>query len=465
MSVSSNSLLGTQATGNKSNTLLGVLPGDNGAGNQGGQSFSEVLKGTSISPTPAPAPPARVESKPGAAPTVAAPPKPVPASDSEQASAATGAETPSASAPAAGSNASKVAASKALSDAAAAKLANQAKPVAGGKAGTPSEDLEPTDAVNMKRSRSVKTLPVDAQETPVPGLIPVTSAADQQRPVAPAGAPEAGAAAMQSLASLLPSVAQAVFRQDSRAQPAGAGKLDAKSGVPTSTEERAKVLSAKAQEMAALTNADAPAVAPPPQDLSTLSPEVLRTLVGEKAQSGGTPGFSSVMQATQPAVGAFAAPLNPSVSQVPVPSTAVHLKSELQGPGFAPEMAARLTVLTGQGVQQAELHLNPADMGPVSVRIALDGQDAQVKFHAQHAHTREVLERSLPELAAALRDAGLTLSGGGVFQQPQDARPDGQAQRSNAPGPGRDFGPAVGAGDPAPVTLRRTQVGVLDMYA
>ncbi|HEX2009753.1 MAG TPA: flagellar hook-length control protein FliK, partial [Roseateles sp.] len=69
---------------------------------------------------------------------------------------------------------------------------------------------------------------------------------------------------------------------------------------------------------------------------------------------------------------------------------------------------------------QAELHLNPSEMGPVQVQIVVDGQQAQVSFHSDQAETRAVLERSLPELASALRDSGLTLSGGGVFQQAQD---------------------------------------------
>ncbi len=453
MSVSSNAALGAQATGNKSNTLLAVLSGDNGAGHQAGQSFSQVLKDTSISPlpTPTPAPPNRVEAKSA----------PAPASHPEQASDATGNASPSASTPAAVSNASKALAA----DKAASKLTKEVKPLAGGKAALPGQAIDLIDSADQKTAKSTKTRPEDAQDSSAAGLAPVALAADPQRPVALAGVPEAGAAALQSLASLMPSVAQAVFRPEPRAQTAGAGKLDAKSGVPTSTEARAKALSAKSQELLALTKADAPPVDAPAQDLSALHPDLARPLADDKTQSGSTPGFSSVMQATHAAMGAFAAPLNPSVSQTPVPSTAVHVKSELQGPGFAPEMAARLTVLTGAGVESAELHLNPADMGPVSVKITLDGQDAQVQFHAQHALTREVLERSLPELAAALRDAGLTLSGGGVFQQQQDARPDGQAQRSSAPGPGRDFGAAVGAGDPAPVTLRRTQVGVLDMYA
>ena len=64
----------------------------------------------------------------------------------------------------------------------------------------------------------------------------------------------------------------------------------------------------------------------------------------------------------------------------------------------------------------AELHLNPADMGPVSVQIVMDGTQARVDFGADVAATRQAIEAGLPELASALADAGFTLAGGGVSQ-------------------------------------------------
>ena len=54
-------------------------------------------------------------------------------------------------------------------------------------------------------------------------------------------------------------------------------------------------------------------------------------------------------------------------------------------------------------------------MGPVTVKIVLDGNQARVDFSADMATTRSAIEASLPALAAALHDSGLTLTGGGVF--------------------------------------------------
>jgi flagellar hook-length control protein FliK len=61
-------------------------------------------------------------------------------------------------------------------------------------------------------------------------------------------------------------------------------------------------------------------------------------------------------------------------------------------------------------------------MGPVSVQIQLDGQTAVVHLGAEQAHTRQALEQALPQLASQLSEAGLTLTGGGVFEHTQQGR-------------------------------------------
>lgn len=151
------------------------------------------------------------------------------------------------------------------------------------------------------------------------------------------------------------------------------------------------------------------------------------------------------------------------------------LQSPLHAPGFAPEMAARLSLAATEGVQQAQLHLNPSEMGPVQVQIVLDGQQAQISFVAEQADTRAVLEKSLPELAGALREQGLTLSGGGVFSQQQQAQSgqSGQTDRDGSATGGRwaasslDGTPTddMAAAQQRSATAPRRSRGVLDLFA
>lgn len=153
------------------------------------------------------------------------------------------------------------------------------------------------------------------------------------------------------------------------------------------------------------------------------------------------------------------------------PPAVLSLSPPLHSPEFAPEMAARLSVLTSEGIQRAELHLNPAEMGPVQIQIVVDGQQAQISFMSDQSETRAVLERSLPELASALRDNGLTLSGGGVFQQ-QREREGASSQQGEGSRSGRsregggaetlEAGSPLGSNTPRPPARAR---GAVDLYA
>ena len=134
---------------------------------------------------------------------------------------------------------------------------------------------------------------------------------------------------------------------------------------------------------------------------------------------------------------------------------------------FAPSLAITLGRLARDGVQEARLQLHPAEMGPIDVRIALDGTRARIDFVADVAATRSAIESGLPELASALRESGLTLAGGGVFQQPrrhdaqpQQAAPGTPAGARNA-GSERDSGSAA----PMPAAAARAARGVVDLYA
>ncbi len=142
----------------------------------------------------------------------------------------------------------------------------------------------------------------------------------------------------------------------------------------------------------------------------------------------------------------------------------IALPAALHSPEFAQVLGAQVSVLARDGVQHAELHLNPAEMGPISVHIRIDDTAARVDFHAGAAATREVIERGLPELASALREQGLTLAGGGVFQQPPDPRGHAEREAAGASGQPRRFVSMMGD-TPARTIAIPVPQGRLDVYA
>lgn len=86
---------------------------------------------------------------------------------------------------------------------------------------------------------------------------------------------------------------------------------------------------------------------------------------------------------------------------------------------FASQLGAQLSTFVKDGIEHAKLELHPVELGPVTVQIQIDGNTAQVNLTAEQAPTRAALEDALPQLAGSLREAGLTLTGGGVFEQPR----------------------------------------------
>lgn len=87
------------------------------------------------------------------------------------------------------------------------------------------------------------------------------------------------------------------------------------------------------------------------------------------------------------------------------------------GQALADQVRVWVNTARTDGPMTAELHLNPADMGPIQVKIALEGQSAKVDFAAAAAETRKAIEASLTALSTALSDVGLNLTGGGVSAQ------------------------------------------------
>jgi flagellar hook-length control protein FliK len=150
-----------------------------------------------------------------------------------------------------------------------------------------------------------------------------------------------------------------------------------------------------------------------------------------------------------------------------------------QSPTFAPALGHQIEVWMKGGVQHAEVQLNPQDLGPIRVRIEMDGAQARVQMSADVQSTRDALQQAMPQLSEQLGQVGLSLSGGGVsdqsaFQQSQ-AQAQAQANADGGLGGGRSgtggqgtAGQGGGLEDIAMASAARQQAqrrGLLDMYA
>jgi flagellar hook-length control protein FliK len=240
------------------------------------------------------------------------------------------------------------------------------------------------------------------------------------------------------------------------ARTAGRSPLD---GV-TGAAEAGQAAQAKAADRLAAQAAQADERAARSELLQASSAATQTTQEAPPAAASPTPGapsFAAVLAQALPA-------LPGQADAAATATTRAALHEPLHSAAFAPELGTRVSLMAVDGVQHAELQLNPADMGPVSVQIVVDGSQAQVSFHALQAETRQALEQSLPDLAAALQGQGLTLSGGGVFQQASRDAERGQGEAANPGGTRHTAGGGHETAGASAAPARRT-VGLLDTFA
>lgn len=310
-----------------------------------------------------------------------------------------------------------------------------------------------------------------AKSGPLPaGKSEALSTADEATTDAtPAGQPEADTASRpdaptgvvdllaQLRAIATPSLAAGA---DASAQDAPA---DPAAGAATDPRAQRAVLASAARAAAALT-ADATAGG----SARAEAPDALRSNDDFALRLAAAPAPQTPVQLSEAGTPLVAGTL-PGSTVAHTPGQAPQAQARLPAtPGsaeFGPQLGAQITTFARAGVQHARLQLNPADMGPVSVHIQLGGHNALVHLSAENPQTRQALEQAMPQLASSLREAGLTLTGGGVFQQPHQGRdPAAQAGAAAAPAGTRGAHGEHGEHtDAVAAPLRRR--GVVDLVA
>lgn len=77
---------------------------------------------------------------------------------------------------------------------------------------------------------------------------------------------------------------------------------------------------------------------------------------------------------------------------------------------FSEAFGLQLVKLAAQGITQATVRINPQELGPIDVRIVMNGQQtAQVDFQARQAQTADLLETMMPRLVSAMEAQGIRL--------------------------------------------------------
>ncbi len=138
-------------------------------------------------------------------------------------------------------------------------------------------------------------------------------------------------------------------------------------------------------------------------------------------------------------------------------------------PEFADQVAERVVWMAGQKLGRAQIRLNPAHLGPISVDVSVGEDGANITFTAQHAMTRDALEQALPRLREMFSGSGLALAGADVAghgpdtgqgEQESSASGSGDALTASAADSGEDAAAVV----ETPVSSRSDGRGLIDTY-
>lgn len=92
---------------------------------------------------------------------------------------------------------------------------------------------------------------------------------------------------------------------------------------------------------------------------------------------------------------------------------------------FSPVMKQQLITMVSQGIQHAEIRLDPPELGHMLVKIQVHGDQTQVQFHVTQPQTRDLVEQAMPRLRELLQEQGMQLTDSHVSQGDQGERREG----------------------------------------
>jgi flagellar hook-length control protein FliK len=179
------------------------------------------------------------------------------------------------------------------------------------------------------------------------------------------------------------------------------------------------------------------------------------------ATSAVTASSGSGSEASPPAM--TAVPGSGVTSATATTATQVTITLPMSHPGWERAMGERLVWMVRNSLQEAQIQLNPRELGPIDVRLLLQQDQATVVFQAQQGATRDALEQSLPRLREMLADQGITLVRSEVQQQERQQQEAGHGQPRRSSPRGGEAG-SDGEEDLAKPLVRNSTT-LLDAYA
>ena len=172
----------------------------------------------------------------------------------------------------------------------------------------------------------------------------------------------------------------------------------------------------------------------------------------------GTPADSQLSALLRPAT----APTMSENSATPATQLAVNV--EVGRSGWDQSVGRQLMWMAKQNIQTAELRLNPANLGPVEVRIDIEDEQVRVAFSSPHAAVRDAVEQAVPRLKEMFDNSGLQLADTEVSHQSFAQQQDASTDKTKSPGLSSGSSAEVAADESNTTAVVNSGAGLLDIY-
>jgi flagellar hook-length control protein FliK len=145
----------------------------------------------------------------------------------------------------------------------------------------------------------------------------------------------------------------------------------------------------------------------------------------------------------------------------PAPTLRIH--ASVDSSDFPQGLSDRVSWMVGNGMNGARLQVNPPQLGPIELRISVQGDHAQVWMTTHSAVTRDALEASSPKLREMLGAQGFGQVSVDISQRSFQDRSAYTPRYERAPADRSAVAaPAVSS---TTTTTPRTSLSALDAYA
>ncbi len=142
------------------------------------------------------------------------------------------------------------------------------------------------------------------------------------------------------------------------------------------------------------------------------------------------------------------------------------MNTQLNQPEWGTDFSKRIQFMINNDIKNAELRLDPPELGRINIKISMNQDQASVVFSSAHGNVREAIENTLPKLREMLSESGIQLGDANVNegQQQKNEQAQQDAQSPKVATSGFVDSPE----DPeitAPVVKTYSVDGVIDYFA